>query len=74
VDSAEQIREEEHFRQVERAMLYAEDAARKMAAIASDLEKDGAPEHLVTALTTAAESIRDEHRRLMKSVYWRAPS
>ena len=73
MDSAEQIREEEHFRQVERAMLYAEEAARKMAAIAADLAKDGAPEHLVTTLTTAAGSIRDEHRKLVKSVYWRAP-
>lgn len=73
VNPAEQLREEEHFRQVERALLYADDAARKIAEIAAGLKKDGAAPHLVVALETAADAVRADHRRLMKSVYFRAP-
>lgn len=73
VNSAEQLREEEHFRQVERALLYADDAARKIGEIAAALKKDGASPHLVAALETAADAVRADHRRLMKSVYFKAP-
>ncbi|MGI9020099.1 MAG: hypothetical protein ACR2G3_05250 [Solirubrobacterales bacterium] len=73
MDQAAQLREEEHFRQVERALLYADDAARKLGDIAAALKKDGAAAHLTAALETAASSIRADHKRLMKSVYFRAP-
>ena len=71
---AEQAREEEHFRKVEGAMLFIEDAARRLDETAKELKKDGAAPYLVTALETAAGAARADHARLMKSVYWRAPS
>lgn|GEM_PF-2555941 len=74
VNAIEQRREEGHFRKVEGAMLYIEDAARRLDETAHDLKKDGAPAYLTAALETAAGAARADHARLMKSVYWRAPS
>ena len=73
VNGADQIREEEHFRQLERAMLYVDEAARKLAAAAEALKQDDAAPHLIAALETAAVSIQADHKRLIKSVYWKAP-
>jgi hypothetical protein len=70
----EQRREEGHFRKVEGAMLYIEDAARRLDETAQELKKDGAPAYLIAALETAAGAARADHARLMKSVYWRPPS
>jgi hypothetical protein len=72
--AAERVREEEHFRTVEGAMLHVEDAARRLSEAAEELKKDGAAAHLIAALETAASAVRADHARLMKSVYWRAPS
>lgn len=74
MNAAEQAREEEHFRKVEGAMFFIEDAARRLDETAKELKKDGAASYLVTALETAAGAARADHARLMKSVYWRAPS
>jgi hypothetical protein len=74
MNGAEQRREEEHFRKVEGAMLFVEDAARRLDEAASALKKDDAAPHLIAALETAAGAVRADHGRLMKSVYWRAPS
>jgi hypothetical protein len=71
--AAEQRREEEHFRKVEGAMLFIEDAARRLDETAKELKKDGAAPYLVAALETAAGATRADHARLMKSVYWPAP-
>lgn len=71
--TAERVREEEHFRKVEGAMLCAEDAARRLSEAAAELKKDGAEPYLVAALETAAGAVRADHARLMKSVYWPAP-
>lgn len=72
--AAEQVREEEHFRRVEGAMLHVEDAARRLSEAAEELKKDGADPHLIASLETAAGAVRADHSRLMKSVYWRAPT
>jgi hypothetical protein len=66
----EQRREEAHFRKVEGAMLHVEDAARRLDEAAKELKKDGAAPHLVAALETAAGTVRADHSRLVKSVYW----
>jgi hypothetical protein len=71
--AAEQAREEEHFRKVEGAMLFIEDAARRLDETAKELKKDGAAPYLIDALETAAGAARADHARLMKSVYWPAP-
>jgi len=73
VKAAEQAREEGQFRKVEGAMLHAEDAARRLAEVAGELKREGAPAHLVAALETAAGAVRADHKRLMKSVYWPTP-
>lgn len=73
VNAAEQVRAEEHFREVERTMLYVDEAARKATEAAASLKEDGAAEHLVAALETTARALRAEHKRLIQSVYWRAP-
>lgn len=74
MNGAEQRREEEHFRKVEGAMVFVEDAARRLDEAAKELKKDDAAPYLVAALETAAGAVRADHARLMKSVYWRAPS
>ncbi len=71
---AQQTREEGHFRRVEGAMLHVEDAARRLSEAADELKRDDASPHLVAALETAAGAVRADHARLMKSVYWQAPS
>ncbi|UJA20199.1 hypothetical protein HJD18_08205 [Thermoleophilia bacterium SCSIO 60948] len=72
--SSSQLREEEHFRLVEKGLLFVDDAARQLGRIAGELQAEGADPALVAGLTEAAENVRAEHRRLMKSVYFRAPS
>ena len=47
MNAAEQRREEGHFRKVEGAMLYIEDAARRLDETAKELKKDGAPPYLI---------------------------
>lgn len=68
-----QKQDEEHFRRIEAAILYADDAARRIGRMAGELEQDGCDPHYVEALRGAAESIREEHRRLVSRVYFRAP-
>lgn len=72
--ATEQAREEEHFRQVEGAMVFLEDAARRLDGTAKELKKAGAEAYLVEALEAAAGAARENHAQLMKSVYWRAPA
>jgi hypothetical protein len=74
MNAADQRREEAHFRKVEGAMLFIEDAARRLDETAKELKKDGAPAYLMAALETAAGAARADHARLMKSVYWPAPA
>ena len=54
-------------------MLHVDEAARKAAEAAEALKRDGASAHLVNALETAASALRAEHKRLVQSVYWKAP-
>lgn len=73
--SATQVEEEARFRKVEGAMLHVEDAARRLAETAEELKReDDAPAYLIAALETAAGAVRADHQRLMKSVYWPAPT
>jgi hypothetical protein len=68
------VREEEEFRRVEGAMLHVEDAARQLSEATEALKKNEGAPHLIAALETAAGAVRADHARLMKSVYWQAPS
>lgn len=74
MDRAEQERDEEHHRKAESAMLIVNDAARRLQRTADDLRQDGAPDHVVQALETAAVSLSDSHKQLIRSTYWHAPA
>ena len=74
MNTAERVREEEHFRKVEGAMMEVEHAARRLSEAAKELKKDDAASYLIAALETAADALREDHSRLIKSVYWRPPS
>lgn len=74
MNAAERVREEEHFRKVEGAMMDVEYAARRLSEAAKELKKDDAAPYLIAALETAAGAVRADHSRLVKSVYWRPPS
>lgn len=69
----EQQRDEAQFREVEKALLYADDAARKIAKIAAALRKEGAGADLAEALEAGSDAVRADHRQMMKRVYFRAP-
>lgn len=69
----QQKRDEQHFRQVEKALLHVDDAARQIGRAADGLTGDGGDPHLIEALRETAERVRGEHRELMKRVYFRAP-
>jgi hypothetical protein len=70
----QQAKEEAQFRKVEGAMLHVEDAGRRLAEVAAELKREDAPAYLIAALETAAGAVRADHKRLMKSVYWPAPT
>lgn len=74
MDGTDQEREEHHFRQVETIMLLLDEACRKAERAAEELRRDGAAPHLISALETAAAASRAERKRMMRSVYWRAPT
>ncbi|MCL4288585.1 MAG: hypothetical protein KJ006_13190 [Thermoleophilia bacterium] len=69
----QQKRDEQHSRQVEKALLHIDDTARQVGRIANSLADDGGDPGLVAALREAAGRVRGEHRELMKRVYFRAP-
>lgn len=70
----EQKRDEQRYRQIERALLFADDAARRIAQIAEEIKQGGADPDLVQALESGSEAIRAEHRQMMKRVYFRPPA
>lgn len=69
----QQKKDEEHYRRIESAMLYADDAARKIGRIADELAADGCDPKLVETLRTAAAAIREQHHQMVSGVYFRAP-
>lgn len=66
-------RDEAQYREIERALLFADEAARKTEKTAKQLRKEGAHGDLVTALEAGSKAIRAEHLQMMRRVYWRAP-
>lgn len=68
-----QKRDEAQFREIEKALLWADDAATRIGKIGKQLRKEGADTDLVTALEAGSEAIRAEHRQMMRRVYFRAP-
>ncbi|MGH2986320.1 MAG: hypothetical protein ACRDLO_06505 [Solirubrobacterales bacterium] len=65
--------QEDHIREVERVLMYIEEAERKAQEIATALVKDGAEERLVDGLRTAATALRAEHNRLLNRTHFPVP-
>ena len=65
--------QEDHIREVERALMYIEQAQFKCEQIAAALAKDGAEERLINGLATAASALKAEHNRLLNTSHFPVP-
>jgi hypothetical protein len=65
--------QEDSVREVERALMYIEQAQRKCEEIAGSLAKAGAEERFVTALWTASSAMKAEHNRLLNTSHFPVP-
>lgn len=65
---------EDHFREIERVLLYVSDARRRAETTAAGLVRDGAEQHLVEAIRAAERDLAELHRRLMQATYWAVPA
>lgn len=64
---------EDHFREIERVLLYVSEARRRAESVAQGLGRNGAEPHLVSAVKDAEQELADVHRRLMQGTYWAVP-
>lgn len=64
---------EEHFKEIEKVLLYVSEARRKAEGVADGLERDSAEAHLVAALRDAEAELAELHRKLMQGTYWAVP-
>ncbi len=65
--------EEDHIREVERALMYIAEAKQKAEEIAEALEREGAEQRLISGLRTAAAALRAEHNRLLNTSHFPVP-
>lgn len=65
--------QEDHVREVERALMYIAQAKRKCEEIAEELAKAGAEDRLVDGLRTAGAALRAEHNRLLNRSHFPVP-
>lgn len=65
--------QEDHIREVERVLMYIDQAQRKAEEIASELARDGAEARFVDGLATAAAALRAEHNRLLNTTHFPVP-
>ncbi len=65
---------EEHFAEIERALLYVSDAREQIVRTMAELRRADADEHLITALGTAERELAETHKRLMQGTYFAVPS
>lgn len=64
---------EEHFMEIERALLNISDAKERVDRAAKGLRKVGADEHLVTALDEATAELLAAYTKLMQRTYYAVP-
>lgn len=65
--------DEQHFEQVDVAMLYIEEARARTERAADALRKSGAEPHLVDAMERAEREISDVARRLRQGTFFAVP-
>jgi len=66
--------DEEHFSEIDAAMLYIEEARARAERGAAALRKAGAEPHLIEALENAQEQLEDASRTLMQGTLFAVPS
>lgn len=66
--------DESHFKEIDAALMYIEEARARVERAARDLRRDGADEHLLGALDQARERLSDTQRRLLQQTHFAAPS
>ena len=64
---------EEHFMEIERALLNISDAKERVDRAAKGLRKDDADAHLVTALEEATAELFATYKKLMQRTYYAVP-
>ena len=64
---------EDHFREIEKVLLYVSEARKRAATVADAIARGGAEPHLAEALNSAEQELADLHRRLMQGTYWAVP-
>ncbi len=65
---------EAHLGEVEKVLLYVSEARERAARASAQLERSGAPEHLVAALKDTQDRLEDDHRKLMQGTFFALPS
>lgn len=66
--------DEEHFSEIDAAMLYIEEARARAERGAAALRKAGAERHLIEALERTQKQLEDAHRTLMQGTLFAVPS
>lgn len=66
--------DEQHFREVDVAMLYVEEARSRAERAAEALRRSGAESHLVEALERAEDELSDVARRLRQGTLFAVPA
>ena len=65
--------EEQHFEQIDVAMLYIEQARERAERAATELRRLGAEEHLVQAMEHSERELSDVARRLRQGTFFAVP-
>jgi NACalpha-BTF3-like transcription factor len=73
VERRPQALDEQHFAEVDVAMIYIEEARSRAERAAEALRKSGGDEHLVEALLKAEEELSDVARRLRQGTLFAVP-
>jgi hypothetical protein len=64
---------EAHHSEVEKVLLYISEARERAERARVALARDGAEQHLVSALEQSEECLRQEHRRLLQATFYAVP-
>lgn len=65
---------EDHFKEIDAALMYIEEARGRAERAARDLRRAGAEDHLVEALDEAREQLSATQRRLLQQTHFAVPS
>ena len=65
--------DEEHFEEIDVAMLYIEEARRRAESAAAALRRNGAEQHLIDALEASERELSDVARRLRQGTFFAVP-